>query len=91
MSKIEITAAQARDNVAHGKKGLNEAREKLTREIEIASRGLMSNHNIPINKASITENEAKELCFELVNLGFRARILDLKDFHHFEVSWHESK
>lgn len=88
MLKIEITASQARENVEKGKKGLNEARAKLTSEIRTASLGLLSRCSIPINKIAITEDEARELCFELIDLGYGARVLDQESFHRFEVSWH---
>ena len=90
MSKIDITAEQARQNLQNSSAGIDDARAKLTREIQAASKGLMSKHRIPVSKHQISINDATLLLEELENLGFGNELSESADFYTFIVSWGEA-
>lgn len=90
MSKIEITPEQARQHMETSAVGISEARAKISREIEAASRGLLSKHRIPIPKRQISANEVTQLLEELESLGFGNELAESNDFYTFIVSWDEA-
>ena len=87
MEKIGISAEQAKQNVQASKAGIEEARAKLTREIDVASKGLLKSHRIPINQLQISAAQAGLLVTELQELGFDVELSELDPFYMFVVTW----
>ncbi|WP_312244296.1 hypothetical protein [Stutzerimonas nitrititolerans] len=87
MDKIGISVDQARQNIQASQAGIEEARAKLTREIDIASKGLLKTHRIPVNKLQISAAQAGQLVSELQELGFSVELSELDPFYTFIVTW----